>query len=89
MDKMVCPKRPSGGPCIEAGCEIYHKNECSILSIAKSLYEMSENFKRLLEMMAPPIFKIPEGMREGDYANFSPGKVILRRTPEPEDDVPW
>ena len=40
-EHLICPLRPSGGPCVEVKCAWYDNDECSILSMAKSLYTLS------------------------------------------------
>jgi hypothetical protein len=38
--QLVCPMRKSGGPCVQGGCAWWHDDQCSVRSIAVSLYDM-------------------------------------------------
>lgn len=95
MEKLICPLRPSGGPCVGTECAWYHEDECSVVSTARSLYSLAEDIHVLLQ---PPTITKDTMDVVTHMDNIGPGKTITiggkiwnheKSFPPEDEDVPF
>jgi len=82
--ELICPMRKSGGPCVEDVCAWWHENECSVLSVSKSMYALEKVIQEHLSGK-----RFPEAVERDDMNR--PLAIMPARTRNflTDDDVPF